>query len=148
VGQLHTDPGFDGPSKIAGETRFVLDFRGLEDGPMRRAGAAAQRLADEIGARRHVRFDLGAASYSVPAVMDPGIRRTLNGLAAAHDIPTLELASGAGHDAAVFSSLGVPTGMIFIRNAHGSHNPDEAMEIEDFARATGLLAAYMAEAAG
>jgi N-carbamoyl-L-amino-acid hydrolase len=145
VGQFHTDPDFDGPSKVAGETRFVLDFRGLEDAVMERAGDAAARLAAEIGARRNVRFDLGVRSYSVPAVMDRGIRRTLSNLAAERKIPHMEIASGAGHDAAVFSSLGVPSGMIFIRNAHGSHNPDEAMAIEDFSLAAGLLAAYIAK---
>jgi N-carbamoyl-L-amino-acid hydrolase len=147
VGQLHTDPAFDGPSKVAGETRFVLDFRGLEDAVMQRAGDAAARLAAEIGARRNVRFELGASSYSVPAVLDAGIRRGLSGLAAERRIPNMELASGAGHDAAVFSSFGVPSGMIFIRNANGSHNPEEAMAIEDFSLAAGLLAAYIAQEA-
>jgi len=140
VGQLHTDPGFDGPSKVAGETRFVLDFRGLDDAVMQRASDTAQLLASEIASRRNVRFDLGAPSYSTPAVMDPGIRRKLAARAAEAGIPAMELASGAGHDAAVFASYGVPTGMIFIRNANGSHNPDEAMAIEDFSLAAGLLA--------
>jgi N-carbamoyl-L-amino-acid hydrolase len=44
-----------------------------------------------------------------------------------------ELASGAGHDAATFAEVGIPSGMIFVRNDHGSHNSDESMEIEDFA---------------
>ena len=44
-----------------------------------------------------------------------------------------EMASGAGHDAAVFAKMGIPTGMIFVRNDHGSHNPDEAMALDDFA---------------
>ena len=144
VGQLHTDPAFDGPSKVAGETRFVLDFRGLEDAAMYQASETAVRLATEIGARRNVRFELGTPSYSVPAVLDAGIRQRMKALAADLQIPSMALASGAGHDAAVFSSLGVPTGMIFIRNAHGSHNPEEAMAIEDFSLAAGLLATYIA----
>ena len=49
---------------------------------------------------------------------------------------------GAGHDAAVFAKAGAPTGMIFIRNAHGSHNPDEAMDISDFAVAAQILSAF------
>ena len=40
--------------------------------------------------------------------------------------------SGAGHDAAIFATEGIPTGMIFVRNYNGSHNPDEKMEIKDF----------------
>ncbi len=50
-----------------------------------------------------------------------------------------EMASGAGHDAAVFARLGIPTAMIFVRNEHGSHNPDEAMAMDDFAVATRAL---------
>ena len=56
----------------------------------------------------------------------------------------MELASGAGHDAAVFATFGVPSGMIFIRNSNGSHNPDEAMDLADFGLAAQLLATYIA----
>ncbi|TLY93728.1 MAG: M20/M25/M40 family metallo-hydrolase, partial [Gammaproteobacteria bacterium] len=44
-----------------------------------------------------------------------------------------EMASGAGHDAAIFAKVGIPSAMIFVRNEHGSHNPDEAMSLADFA---------------
>src|SRR3989475_4139317 len=47
-----------------------------------------------------------------------------------------EMASGAGHDAAVFTKVGIPSAMIFVRNENGSHNPDEAMSLEDFAVGT------------
>ncbi|MDG1273669.1 MAG: Zn-dependent hydrolase, partial [Alphaproteobacteria bacterium] len=40
---------------------------------------------------------------------------------------------------AAFAAAGVPTQMLFIRNANGSHNPDEAMRISDFMEATRLL---------
>src|SRR5262245_8093139 len=144
VGQFNTDPTVAAPSKVAGETRFVLDFRGLEEAVMRDASAAAARLAEEIGGRHKVRFALGEALYSYPAAMDRELRRQLHGLAGNLDIPAMELASGAGHDSAVFATLGVPAGMIFIRNSNGSHNPDEAMELEDFGLAADLLATYFA----
>jgi N-carbamoyl-L-amino-acid hydrolase len=144
VGQFNTDAAVAAPSKVAGETRFVLDFRGLEEAVMRDASTAAGRLAEEIGTRHKVRFALGEALYSYPAAMDLGLRRRLLGLAGDLDIPTMELASGAGHDAAVFATVGVPTGMIFIRNSNGSHNPDEAMELADFGLAAGLLGTYFA----
>ena len=48
-------------------------------------------------------------------------------------------ASGAGHDCATFANQGVPCAMIFVRNEHGSHNPDEALALEDFAVATRAL---------
>jgi N-carbamoyl-L-amino-acid hydrolase len=147
VGQLNTDPANAGPSKVSGETRFVLDFRGLEESVMRSASDTAERLAQTIGARHKVRFDLGEGRYSVPAVMNGKIRGSLNALSHDLNIPTLEMASGAGHDAAVFATFGIPSGMIFIRNSNGSHNPDEAMEIADFGLAAQLLAAYLAKEA-
>ena len=54
-------------------------------------------------------------------------------------VDALEMPCGAGHDAATFASMGVPTGMIFLRNANGSHNPDEHMEIADFGIGAELL---------
>jgi N-carbamoyl-L-amino-acid hydrolase len=51
--------------------------------------------------------------------------------------------SGAGHDAAVFAELGIPSAMIFVRNNHGSHNPEETMDLEDFAVGTQALIALL-----
>ena len=36
----------------------------------------------------------------------------------------------------------MPTGMLFIRNEHGSHNPREAMALEDFAAAAAILSRF------
>ena len=47
--------------------------------------------------------------------------------------------SGAGHDAALFANAGIPSGMLFIRNRNGSHNPDEAMEMDDFMQGVRVL---------
>ena len=122
-GELYTDAALHGPSKIAGETRFVLDIRSLSDETMeacRRRGPQRRRAhrARPTGSA----FDLGATSDSPPAVMDARLRARLLRLL---DQP-FEMASGAGHDAAVFAKVGIPCGMIFVRNDHGSHNPDEA----------------------
>jgi N-carbamoyl-L-amino-acid hydrolase len=128
AGEFSTDPLMHGPSKIAGETRFVLDLRSLSDATMTAVADEARKAAARIGAEYRVRIDLGAMSYSPPAAMDERLRAALMGLL---ERP-FEMASGAGHDAAVFAKLGIPTGMIFVRNEHGSHNPDEAMTLEDF----------------
>jgi N-carbamoyl-L-amino-acid hydrolase len=62
-------------------------------------------------------------------------------------LPAERMASGAGHDAAVFANAGVRAGMVFVRNAHGSHNPQEAMEMSDFLAGVDLLHAALAEIA-
>jgi N-carbamoyl-L-amino-acid hydrolase len=60
-------------------------------------------------------------------------------------IPVLDLGSPASHDAAAFAAVGVPIGMIFIRNEGGSHNPREAMTIDDFLAGVSLLTHFLAE---
>ena len=131
-GELFTDPMMHGPSKIAGETRFVIDVRSISEATMNTVATEARAAAMRIGAAYRVSFDLGATSDSPPAVMDPRLRASLMGLL---ERP-FEMPSGAGHDAAVFAKVGIPTGMIFVRNQNGSHNPDEAMTLDDFAVAT------------
>ena len=127
-GELYTDPAMHGPSKIAGETHFVIDIRSVSAATMDAVAAEAMRAAARIGEAYRVDFDLGATSDSPPAVMDERLRAALRGLLT----HPYEMASGAGHDAAVFAKMGIPTGMIFVRNDHGSHNPDEAMTLDDF----------------
>jgi N-carbamoyl-L-amino-acid hydrolase len=128
-GELYTDAAMHGPSKIAGETHFVLDLRSLSDATMETVAAEARAAAARIGAAYRVDIDLGATSDSPPAVMDSRLRSRLMKLL---DAP-FEMASGAGHDAAVFCKVGIPSAMIFVRNNRGSHNPDEGMSLEDFA---------------
>ena len=50
-------------------------------------------------------------------------------------------------DAAVFANEGVPSAMIFVRNANGSHNPHEAMSLNDFGAGAALMRAAIEEAA-
>jgi len=135
AGELFTDPDMHGPSKIAGETRFVLDIRALSDATMEAVAAEARAAAARIGSAYRVDIDLGTTSDSPPAVMD---RRLRSGLMELLEQP-FEMASGAGHDAAVFAKVGIPSAMIFVRNQHGSHNPEEAMSLEDFAVGTRAL---------
>jgi beta-ureidopropionase / N-carbamoyl-L-amino-acid hydrolase len=59
-------------------------------------------------------------------------------------IPIMPLASPASHDTATFTVAGVPSAMLFVRNANGSHNPREAMEIDDFLRASAVLTHWLA----
>jgi beta-ureidopropionase / N-carbamoyl-L-amino-acid hydrolase len=129
TGELWTDPKFHGPSKIAGETRFVIDIRSVSDATMREMADEARRAAQTLGEQYRVKFELGPTTDSLAAMMDPRLRSAF-----ANALPEpFEMPSGAGHDAVMFASLGIPTGMVFVRNECGSHNPDEAMSLEDFA---------------
>jgi len=135
AGEFYTDPVMHGPSKIAGETRFVIDIRSVSDVTMDIVATAARQAAVRLGSEFRVAFDLGTTSDSPPATLDARLRRKLISLLE----EPFEMPSGAGHDAAVFAKVGIPTAMIFVRNDCGSHNPDEAMGIDDFAVGTDAL---------
>jgi N-carbamoyl-L-amino-acid hydrolase len=78
--------------------------------------------------------------------MDAGWIARLKAAARGLGLPDEEIPSGAGHDAAVFANAGIPSAMIFVRNEHGSHNPREAMAIDDFLAGIAVMRAAIREA--
>ena len=139
-GKLFTDPRQHAFSKVAGEVGLCVDARSLHAQTLDRFDAQFADRVTQIADLARVRFELGERTGSDPAAMDERIRTELLASARSHGIPTREMASGAGHDAAVFAQLGIPAGMVFVRNDRGSHNPDEKMDMADFALGTRLLA--------
>jgi N-carbamoyl-L-amino-acid hydrolase len=136
-----------GFTKIAGEAAFQLDVRSVSPHACDLMFEALHRFMEEIEARRGVRFERGPETGSRAAPMDAGIRAGLARAAGALGVRALEMASGAGHDAAAFADAKIPAGMLFVRNQHGSHNPKEDMRMDDFAQACAVVQRWAAEAA-
>ena len=139
MGQFSTDSRLHTMTKIPGEVRFTMDIRSFDDQVLQRVPGKLATLAAAVGQERGVLVDLGPHIHANAAVMDGRLRATLRELASGLAIDAPDIASGAGHDCAVFAREGVACAMIFVRNEHGSHNPDEAMEIADFGEACRLL---------
>jgi len=139
VGELSTDPAVHAFSKVPGEVSFCLDVRSINTVLLERIHEHLLSCVREIEQNRNVRFDFGSRSGSKSALLSTDLRHRLLRIAQDLGIPFLTLPSGAGHDSAVFANQGVPTAMIFIRNQNGSHNPDEAMRIDDFQAAASML---------
>jgi beta-ureidopropionase / N-carbamoyl-L-amino-acid hydrolase len=106
-------------------------------------------LAKDIERQRGVSFQLGARASAEVAPSDPAVFAKLTNCAKLLGVPSQPLVSPASHDTATFTRSGVPSAMLFVRNANGSHNPDEAMEIDDFLQAAAVLTHFIAaETAG
>ena len=131
-GILSTNPASHAISVIPGEVAFSFEVRSQSSETLEQFYQLMRTECTDIAAARGVEFQFDRRLYTEPAKMDAiWIERLLTAARSAGlDIETI--ASGAGHDAAVFANAGVPSGMVFIRNDHGSHNPHEAMEITDF----------------
>ena len=140
VGQLYTDASQHALTKVPGEAAFTLDFRSQDEATLTAMKSLVERLSSGIASRRRVRFEFAPFSLLKPAAMDPGLRQALVAGCADLGIVSMEMPSGAGHDAQDFAKAGFPAAMIFVRNSHGSHNPREAMDMADFALGTRLLA--------
>jgi N-carbamoyl-L-amino-acid hydrolase len=148
VGQFYTDAKVHTMTKIPGELWFTMDIRSQDNALLLGFDQSLRAIAEDIGAKRGVSIDLGAFTNALPGPIAPLHRERLLRLARLLGLPHLEMASGAGHDSAVFGVSGVPTAMIFVRNEHGSHNPHEAMEIDDFAQGLKLLIAAVEDIDG
>ena len=143
VGEFWTDPDMHGMTKVPGSVRFTMDLRSLSNDVLLDVDAHLRDQAQQIGDRRGVTIDLGAYTNAPPAIIDQGLVARFEVAAQKLDIAALTLPSGAGHDCATFSWQGVSSGMLFIRNQNGSHNPDEAMRQTDFDKTVQVLVATL-----
>jgi len=145
-GEFSTDPEQHGITKVPGLVRFTLDVRSQDDGLLKRFEDFLETSVSDISKRRGVSIELGASTRADAAPMATEIKDGLKAAAEECSIKHMLIPSGGGHDCATFASMGIPSGMIFIRNENGSHNPNEHMDFDDFAQACDVLTAWAVEA--
>ena len=124
IGQVTVEPG--GTNVVPGRVVLSVDARAPD-------AERLDRLAAALEIEEPVRTE--------PSPMSAEVRAALREEVAAVGAPVLELPSGAGHDAGILASAGVPAGMLFVRSLNGgiSHNPAELSSPEDIALATDAL---------
>lgn len=146
-GIVQTDTAEHAVSRVPGTVAFSLEYRSQDLKTLRSFGDLLRSECATIEAKRGVSFDLGQTSLTEPARMSEPVVALIRGAAAAVGVPLEVMPSGAGHDSAVFANAGVPSAMVFVRNQHGSHNPHEAMELDDFFQAAEVLGQALMRAA-
>jgi N-carbamoyl-L-amino-acid hydrolase len=145
-GIFHTDAEEHAMTKVPGEVTFSLNVGATSDAVMQAMQEAIAGRAAALEAEHHVRFALGDRVGTPAMPLDGDLAATIlaaarrNGLAV-HRMPTV------GHDAAMFARRGIPAAVLLVRNANGSHNPDEHMEMADFAAGLRVLATSLASMA-
>ncbi len=143
VGTIGTDPATSALSRIPDKIAFSLDIRSKDaktlDEMRGWLGEAFARISEERG----IRFEIDGEIYTPPALCDEDIVSRLSDAQIATGLKPYVMASGGGHDAAVFAGSGVPSGMLFVRNRNGSHNPAEAMDIDDLLEGIAVLCSFV-----
>lgn len=131
IGQVEVEPG--GANVIPSRVRMSLDVRAPD----------AERLDALVAGVAFV------PSYRVePARFTGTAPDALRDAIAERGLPSVELPSGAGHDAGILASAGVDAAMLFVRSLNGgvSHSPDELSSDEDVLLGVDVLAAALARA--
>jgi len=133
VGSIHANPG--ATNVIAEETRVGLDVRHASDEVRIRAVEALLREAGLIAERRDLQVRWNERMNQRAVAMDPFLVSQIEQSIADAGCAPHQMASGAGHDAMILAQR-IPAAMIFLRSPAGiSHNPAEAVEIADVAKA-------------
>jgi allantoate deiminase len=129
VGRLVAEPG--AVNVIPGRVRLSVDARAPDRERL-------DRLVAELGLEPDFRLE--------PVPMAERPRAALRAEIEERGLPVVELASGAGHDAAILAGAGVPTAMLFVRSLNGgiSHAPEEESSADDLLVAVDVLAGALA----
>jgi N-carbamoyl-L-amino-acid hydrolase len=146
-GIIGTDPHEHALARIPGRMTFSLDIRSQSPETLEAFYDLFLSECAGLAEERGVRFETGRRVDAAPAQMDARLIERLRAQLRGMGQPDEPIPSGAGHDAAVFANAGIPSGMIFVRNTHGSHNPKEAMEMSDFHVGAELLRRTLRELA-
>jgi N-carbamoyl-L-amino-acid hydrolase len=147
TGVCGTDPAEHAIARIPGTVRFSFEARSQSRDTLAAFHSLFEAECRAIEESRGVRFEMTRRLDTDAAVMDAGwvdrLRAAIRGLG----LPDEPMASGAGHDSAVFANAGIPSAMVFVRNQNGSHNPHEAMEMDDFLAGADVLRLVLMEGA-
>jgi allantoate deiminase len=141
VGALRVFPGAS--NVIPGRVELSVDLRSAGDPERRAAVTAFKAHAAEIAGWRHCALAIEDLHEVAGTPCDPALQAMLGKAAAALDLRTLALPSGAGHDGQMMARL-CPAAMLFVRCRGGiSHNPREFASERDMGLAIATLIGFI-----
>ena len=137
VGWMKIEPGAS--NVIPGRVSFPVELRDLDAGKIERvADRVLQRFA-VIAREENVQITCSKADLHVPALTTPEFREAIRASAREAGLATMDLPSGAGHDAQNVARF-APMGMIFVPSRGGiSHAPAEYSSPEQVADGAEIL---------
>jgi len=137
VGYVKVEPG--ARNIIPGRVEFPVELRDLDAEKVQRIWARIEKRFAQIAQEENVKLDCVALQADEPALTDSSLQAAIREAARAAGYSTLDLPSGAGHDAQQIAKL-CPIGMIFVPSRGGiSHSPKEYTSPEDVANGAEVL---------
>lgn len=143
VGRIVVEP--NEPNVIAGRVTFTVDIRSGDDKRVEAVENALRESAGEVNGRRRVTAAIERLEARPPAPMDPKLRGALERALASIGQRSIDVPSGAGHDAMCLSRV-APTAMLFVPSIGGrSHVAEEETSAQDLEIGVDALAAGIVE---
>jgi len=138
VGRIEAEPG--AVNVIPGKVTMSLELRDLDVRKINSLFSGIQKEASLIGEKTRTKISfLEVDAPSLPALLDPDIKKLTVMSAGELGLSIMEMPSGAGHDAQNMARI-APTGMIFIPSVTGiSHSPQEFSRPEDLEAGANVL---------
>ena len=143
VGQMSVKP--NAPNVVPGDVELTVEYRDLDGAKVARLGDALRARCALIAKATNTEIDVKFTSRHQGARATPAIQSAIERAATSMSLPTMRLASGAGHDAQAIATLG-PMGMIFVPSVSGiSHSPRERSRWNEIAQGADVLLATIME---
>jgi N-carbamoyl-L-amino-acid hydrolase len=137
VGYLKVEPG--ARNIIPGRVEFSVELRDLDPAKVESIWQRLEKRLAQIAREENVNLECTPLSSETPARTDPALQTAIREAAQAASLSSMDLPSGAGHDAQQMAKL-VPIGMIFVPSCGGiSHSPLEFTPWEDVANGAEVL---------
>ena len=137
VGYMKMEPGV--PDVVPGRVEFPIELRDLDAAKIDRMWAQVQEKLKQIDKEENVETVCAPLDDVAPARTDPSMQAAIRDAAKSLQLATMDLPSGAGHDAQQMAKL-APIAMIFIPSRGGiSHSPKEFTSWQDVANGAEVL---------
>ncbi|MHB8501260.1 MAG: M20 family metallo-hydrolase [Candidatus Acidiferrales bacterium] len=137
VGWMKVEPGAS--NVIPGRVTFPVELRDLHKEKIDRIAARILQRFEVIGREENVQISCGTPDFDAPALTATPFQTAIRSSAHEAGLATLDLPSGAGHDAQNAAHF-APVGMIFVPSRGGiSHSPLEYTSPEQVANGTEVL---------
>ena len=137
VGWMKIEPGAS--NVIPGRVTFPVELRDLDAEKINRIAIRVMQRFETIGKEENVEITCTKPDQHAPALTAPAFRDAIHASAREVGLDTLDLPSGAGHDAQNVARF-APVGMIFVPSRGGiSHSPLEYSSPEQVANGAEVL---------
>ncbi|MBI1293608.1 hydantoinase/carbamoylase family amidase [bacterium] len=136
-GNVIVSPGVS--NVVPNKTMVEIEFRAATAKELDQIEARLEHLRNEVTLHTRTTSTRRVGSETVPTPMDGDIQGAIRAAAERCGYPTLDLPSGAGHDAMLLANV-TPAAMLFVPSHNGrSHCPDEHTDPDDLVAGANVL---------